>query len=103
MVAALGVAPGGEAESVDLRGYYVWSFLDNFEWSAGYKQPFGLLHVDFETLERTPKASYFWFQELIEERDLAAAADAAIAQAVVPEILDGSEAPDDGAALGASA
>jgi beta-glucosidase len=90
------------AESVDLRGYYVWSFLDNFEWSAGYNQPFGLLHVDFETLDRTPKASYFWFQELIEERDLAAAAGAAIAQAAVPELLD-SELPDDGAPLGANA
>jgi beta-glucosidase len=70
---------------VDLRGYYVWSLLDNFEWSAGYKQPFGLLHVDYETLERTPKASYLWLQELIEERDLSLAAGAAIAQAVIPE------------------
>jgi beta-glucosidase len=106
-------APGGVAESMDLRGYYVWSFLDNFEWSAGYNQPFGLLHVDFETLERTPKASFFWFQELVEERDLAAAAGAVIAQALVPDLVDGqdeldeeavgSEAPDDGASLGAGA
>ena len=63
--------------------------MDNFEWSAGYNQPFGLLHVDFETLERTPKASYFWFQELIEERNLAAAAGAAVAQAVVPDAEPG--------------
>ncbi|MDQ5862498.1 MAG: family 1 glycosylhydrolase [Actinomycetota bacterium] len=77
-------APGGVAESVDLRGYYVWSFMDNFEWSAGYNQPFGLLHVDFETLERTPKASYFWLQELIEERNLAASAGAAVAKAMEP-------------------
>ena len=42
--------------------------MDNFEWSAGYNQPFGLLHVDLETLERTPKASYFWLQELLEAR-----------------------------------
>jgi beta-glucosidase len=106
-------APGGEAASVDLRGYYVWSLLDNFEWSAGYKQPFGLLHVDFETLERTPKASYFWLQELIEERDLAAAAGTAIAEAMVGEGMDvaavgagavGSGMPDDDVpAVGASA
>ncbi|MEO8284513.1 MAG: family 1 glycosylhydrolase, partial [Pseudarthrobacter sp.] len=83
-------SPGGEAESIDLRGYYVWSLLDNFEWSAGYNQPFGLLHVDFETLERTPKASYFWFQELIEERNLVAAAGAAVAQAMEPESVEDS-------------
>jgi beta-glucosidase len=106
-------APGGDAASVDLRGYYVWSLLDNFEWSAGYNQPFGLLHVDFDTLERTPKASYFWLQELIEERDLAAAAGAAIAEAMVGDAMDvevmgagavGSGMPDDDVpALGASA
>ena len=59
--------------------------MDNFEWSAGYNQPFGLLHVNFETLERTPKASFFWLQELIEERNLAAAVGAAVAQALTPE------------------
>jgi beta-glucosidase len=96
-------APGGEAEAIDLRGYYVWSLMDNFEWSAGYNQPFGLLHVDFETLERTPKASYFWLQELIEERNLAASAVSAVARAMGPEPTD-SEAPDDGVpALDASA
>ncbi|MDQ0677031.1 beta-glucosidase [Arthrobacter pascens] len=87
-------APGGEAEAIDLRGVYVWSLLDNFEWSAGLNQPFGLLHVDFDTLERTPKASYFWLQELIEERNLATAADAAVAKAIGPKPTD-SEAPDD--------
>jgi beta-glucosidase len=83
--------------------------MDNFEWSAGYNQPFGLLHVDRETLERTPKASYFWFQELIEERNLAAAAGAAVAQAASGEpdevaVPDAAEVPDDGVTTsGASA
>jgi beta-glucosidase len=74
-------APGGEAEAIDLRGYYVWSLMDNFEWSGGYKQPFGLVHVNYETQERTPKASFYWFQELQEERKLAASTDAAVAAA----------------------
>jgi beta-glucosidase len=42
---------------VDLRGYFVWSLLDNFEWADGYSERFGIIYVDFATLERTPKAS----------------------------------------------
>jgi beta-glucosidase len=57
-------APGGIAEGVDLRGYYVWTLMDNFEWAAGYSQRFGLVHVDFDTLERTPKRSFYWYREL---------------------------------------
>jgi beta-glucosidase len=50
---------------VDVRGYFTWSLLDNFEWAEGFRQRFGLVHVDFETQERTPKDSYGWFAGLI--------------------------------------
>ncbi|SFY49919.1 GH1 family beta-glucosidase [Streptomyces sp. F-1] len=50
---------------VDVRGYFVWSLLDNFEWAEGYARRFGLVHVDFDTLERTPKASYRWFRDVL--------------------------------------
>ena len=46
------------AEGAPLKGYFVWSLLDNYEWAAGYEKRFGVVHVDFETLERTPKASW---------------------------------------------
>lgn len=63
------VAPGGPAEGLDLRGLFVWSLLDNWEWAAGFTQRFGIVHVDFDTLKRTPKASYRWLQSALRARD----------------------------------
>ncbi|MFD3518524.1 GH1 family beta-glucosidase [Streptomyces sp. NPDC058657] len=51
---------------VDVRGYYVWSLLDNFEWALGYAKRFGIVHVDYDTQRRTPKDSYHWYGKLIE-------------------------------------
>ncbi|MEU9056976.1 GH1 family beta-glucosidase [Streptomyces sp. NPDC048384] len=50
---------------VDVRGYFVWSLLDNFEWAEGYARRFGLVHTDYETLTRTPKASYGWLRDVL--------------------------------------
>lgn len=46
------------SQNVPLKGYFIWSLMDNYEWALGYEKRFGLVHVDFETLQRTPKASY---------------------------------------------
>ena len=56
------------AEGVDVRGYYVWSLLDNFEWEHGYDKRFGIVFVDFETQRRIPKRSALWYRDLIAAR-----------------------------------
>jgi len=52
-------------QGVDVRGYFAWSLLDNLEWSLGYSKRFGLVHVNFETLERTPKESARFYADVI--------------------------------------
>jgi beta-glucosidase len=52
-------------EGLDLRGYFAWSLLDNFEWSLGYAKRFGLVHVDYATQRRTPKASARFYADVI--------------------------------------
>ena len=53
-------------EGANVKGYFVWSLLDNFEWAEGYSKRFGITYVDYATQERYPKDSYYWYQELIQ-------------------------------------
>lgn len=53
------------AAGADVRGYFAWSLLDNYEWAEGYDKRFGLVHVDYKTQKRTPKASFRSFQSLL--------------------------------------
>jgi beta-glucosidase len=50
---------------VPVTGYYVWSLLDNFEWQHGYAKRFGIVYVDYPTLERVPKSSFHWYRDFI--------------------------------------
>ena len=52
-------------DGVPAEGYLYWSIMNNFEWSHGYKQRFGLIYVDYETGERTPKDSAYWYKDVI--------------------------------------
>jgi beta-glucosidase len=55
---------------VDVRGYYVWSLIDNFEWAKGYAMRFGLVHVDRDTMERRPRDSAYWYRDVIARNGL---------------------------------
>jgi beta-glucosidase len=50
---------------VPLRGYFLWSFMDNFEWAFGYSKRFGIVRVDYPTQRRIPKASFDWYRQVI--------------------------------------
>jgi beta-glucosidase len=56
------------ADGAPVKGYFVWSLLDNFEWAHGYSKRFGLVYVDYPTLERVPKDSFHWYRGLIASR-----------------------------------
>ena len=57
-------------DGVPCSGYFAWSLMDNFEWAQGFSQRFGLIWVDFETLERIPKDSYYWYKKYISANGL---------------------------------
>jgi beta-glucosidase len=61
----IGAAAEAVASGAPLRGYFAWSLLDNFEWAWGYWKRFGLVYIDYATLERVPKGSFYWYRDLI--------------------------------------
>jgi beta-glucosidase len=52
-------------QGANVKGYYAWSLMDNFEWSSGYRPHFGIVRVDYQTLKRTPKQSAWWYSQVI--------------------------------------
>ncbi len=85
----LGAAAEAIEAGVDLRGYFAWSLMDNFEWGEGYRSRFGLIYVDYQTQRRIPKASASWYRELIARHDLSSRAPDATARDGRTEHLDG--------------
>ena len=55
-------------QGANVEGYFAWSLMDNFEWAFGYAQRFGLVWVDYDTLERTPKDSALWYRDVAKAR-----------------------------------
>ena len=58
------------AEEYPVKGYFLWSLLDNFEWSWGYSRRFGITHVDYKTQKRTPKESFEWYRQVVESNQM---------------------------------
>ena len=52
-------------DGADIGGYFLWSFMDNFEWAKGYTDRFGIVYVDYETQKRIPKDSAYWYRDWI--------------------------------------
>ena len=61
----LGAVARAAAEGAPVKGYFVWSLLDNFEWDSGYSKRFGIVYADYPTLERVPKDSFYWYRDFI--------------------------------------
>lgn len=57
-------------EGCPVKGYFIWSLMDNFEWSHGFSQRFGLMYTDYQSLQRIPKESYYWFQHVLKNRGI---------------------------------
>ncbi len=61
----IGAVRDAIGQGADVRGYFAWSLLDNLEWAHGFSKRFGLVHVDFQSQQRTPKASAIFFSRVI--------------------------------------
>jgi beta-glucosidase len=61
----IGAVAEAAASGAPVRGYFAWSLLDNFEWAWGYWKRFGLIYIDYATLDRVPKGSFYWYRDLI--------------------------------------
>jgi beta-glucosidase len=61
----LAAVADARAQGADVQGYFAWSLLDNFEWAYGYAKRFGIVHVDYDTQQRTPKQSALWLRDTI--------------------------------------
>ena len=63
--AYIGAMNAAASSGVDVRGYFIWSILDNFEWESGFSNRFGLTYVDYLSLQRIPKSAFRWYADLI--------------------------------------
>jgi beta-glucosidase len=64
----IGAVSRAVADGVPVSGYFVWSLLDNFEWAHGYSKRFGIVYIDYPTLERVPKDSFYWYRDFVASR-----------------------------------